>query len=170
MDDMGKPLSQWTLCELCRIAETDHQRVDRIVEALWAAHPRLLSELAIAAVDHGEITAEDAAHALSVSPEEVTSRVETFRKDARPKAPIVEDDGAGIARLAEGHVPVWEVVREYRKTHDLESLATAFPALTNTELEAAVIYGNEHPDEIDNLITTYENMQDRKRAEYPFAK
>ena len=170
MDDMGKPLSQWTLCELCRIAHNDHQRVDRIVEALWAAHPRLLGELAISAVEHGEISAEDAAEVLGVSPEEVLSRVETFRRTERPSVPIVEDDGTGVARLAEGHVPVWEVVREYRKSNSYDDLAAAFPALTQTELDAAITYGNEHREEIDKLIVKYQNMQDRKKAEYPFAK
>lgn len=170
MDVMGKPLSQWALCELCRLADRDPQRADRIVEALWTAHPRLLGELAIAAVDNKQITAEEAGEVLAVSADEVRSRVETFRKSQRPSAPIVEDDGTGIARLAEGHVPVWEVVREYRKTHDVQNLALAFPALTPAELDAALDYGKEHAIEIDNLIVKYENMQDRKRAEYPFAK
>ncbi|MEA2552031.1 MAG: hypothetical protein QOJ65_207, partial [Fimbriimonadaceae bacterium] len=49
---MATPLSQWALCELCKLAEHDPQRGDRIVEALWATHPRLLGELAISAVDH----------------------------------------------------------------------------------------------------------------------
>ena len=169
MDVMGKSLSQWALCELCQLADRDPQRADRIVEALWAAHPRLLGELAIAAVENGQISAEQAAEVLAVSAEEVKSRVETFRKGQKPSAPI-EDDGTGIARLAEGHVPVWEVVREYRKTYDIDHLALAFPALTPAELDAAIDYGKQHPDEIDNLIVKYENMQDRKRAEYPFAK
>jgi len=170
MDVMGKSLSQWALCELCQLADRDPQRADRIVEALWSAHPRLLGELAIAAVDNGLISAEEAAEVLAVSAEEVKSRVETFRKGQKPSAPIVEDDGTGIALLAEGHVPVWEVVREYRKSHDIQALALAFPALTSAELDAAIDYGKEHPDEIDNLIVKYENMQDRKRSEYPFAK
>lgn len=170
MDLMGKSLSQWSLCELCRLADRDPQRADRIVEALWTTHPRLLGELAISGVDHGMITAEQAAEVLGVSTEEVQSRVDTFRKSERPSAPIVEDDGTGVALLAEGHVPVWEVVREYRKTHEMDDVAKAFPALTIAELEAAVAYGNERPDEIDNLIVKYENMQDRKRTEYPFAK
>lgn len=167
---MAKPLSQWALCELCRLADRDPQRGDRIVEALWAAHPRLLNELAISAVDHNEITAEEAAEVLNVSADEVRSRVDTFRQAARPTAPIVEDDETGVARLAEGHVPVWEVVREHRKVGSLEALATAFPALTQDELNAAILYGNEHPEEIQGLIERYEGMKDRKRSEYPYAK
>ena len=166
---MPKPLSQWALGELCRLAEHDPQRANRIVEALWSAHPRLIGELAMSAVDHGEITVEEAAAVLSVSPEEVQSRVDTFRKSDSPGAPIVEDDGTGVSRLAEGHVPVWEVVREHRKTDSLEALAEAFPALTAAELEAAIAYGKEHRAEIDALIERYENMQERKRTEYPFA-
>ena len=167
---MGKPLSQWALGELCRLADRDPQRAERIMEALWTTHPRLLGELAISAVDLNEITAEEAAAVLGVSPEEVRSRVETFRKAERPSAPIVEDDGTGIARLAEGHVPVWEVVREYRKTKSIDVLSAAFPALTDAELRAAIDYGDDHAFEIDQLIKKYEGMQNRKRTEYPFAK
>ena len=167
---MGKPISHWALNELCRLASRDPQRADRIAEALWSAHPRLLGELAISAVEHGEITAEQAAEVLAVSPEEVLSRVETFRKAKLPGAPILEEDGTGVARLAEGHVPVWEVVCEYRKTQSIDDLAKAFPALSNAELDAALTYGKEHGEEIDRLIEQYERMQDRKRAEYPFAK
>lgn len=167
---MKRSLSQWALCELCKLADGDPQRGDRILEALWAAHPRLLSELAIYAVDHNEISVDEAAEVLSVTPEELRSRVEAFRRAETPRAPIVEDDGTGIATLAEGHVPVWEVVREFNKTHSLADVALAFPALTEDELRAAVEYGNGHPGEIEALIATYENMQDRKRSEYPFAK
>jgi uncharacterized protein (DUF433 family) len=170
MDLMGKSISQWALGELCRMAKRDPQRANRIVEALWAAHPRLLNELAISAVDHGEISAEDAAEALGISTEEITSRVESFRRSERPTAPIVEDDGTGVARLGEGHVPVWEVVREFDKTNSLDEVAKAFPALTGAELAAAIDYGVEHHEQIHNLIEKYESMQDRKRAEYPFAK
>lgn len=167
---MGKPLAQWALRELCRLAERDPQRAERIMEALWTTHPRLLGELAISAVDLGEISAEEAASVLGVSSDEVRSRVETFRKAERPSAPIVEDDGTGVARLAEGHVPVWEVVREFRKTNSVDSVAEVFPALTMAELQAAIVYGEDHTQEIDQLIEKYEGMQDRKRAEYPFAK
>jgi uncharacterized protein (DUF433 family) len=170
MNDMGKPVSQWALGELCRLAERDPQRAERIMEALWSTHPRLLGELAISAVDLCAISAEEAAGVLGVSAEEVRSRVDTFRKAERPTAPIVEDDGSGIARLAEGHVPVWEVVREYRKSKSIDKVAEAFPALTAAELKAAIDYGDEHAEVIGQLIEKYEGMQDRKRAEYPFAK
>ncbi len=169
MDVMGKSLSQWALQQLCKLADRDPQRADRIVEALWSAHPRLLGELAINAVDHGEVTAEEAATVLGVSKEEVKSRVETFRRSDRPRAPI-EDDGAGVAILSEGHVPVWEVCREFRKCNDMAQVAAAFPALTSAELDAAIIYGRENTAEVDRLIVLYEEMQDRKRTEYPFAK
>jgi len=170
MDDMGKAISHWALNELCKLAERDPQRGDRIMEALWSAHPRLIGELAIAAVDHGEISAEEASQVLNVSPEEVQSRVDTFRRGERASAPIVEDDGTGVARLAESHVPVWEVVREYNKTSQVDELAKAFPALTLAELHAALEYGNGHTQQITSLIEQYDSMQSRKRAEYPFAK
>jgi uncharacterized protein (DUF433 family) len=170
MNDMAKALSSWTLCELCRIAERDPQRGDRIMEALWTTHPRLLTELAISAVGHNEISAKDAADVLGLTTEEIQSRVEAFRKTERPSAPIVEDDGMGIARLAEGHVPVWEVVREHKRSNSLADLAKAFPALTVAELQAAITYGHENPEQIAALIDQYESMQDRKRSEYPFAK
>ena len=165
---MGKPLSQWALCELCRMADRDPQRADRIVETLWSTHPRLLGELAISAVDKNEISLEDAAEVLNVSPEEVKSRVEAFRRAERPAAPIIEDEGT--PRLAEGQVPVWEVVREHRKCGSMEELAKAFPALTETELDAAIAYGTENAEAIDQLIEKYESMQDRKRSEYPYAR
>ena len=165
---MPKPLSQWTLCELCRIAERDPQRVDRLAEALWTSHPRLLGELAISAVDHNELTLEEAAEVLNVSVEEVRSRVETFRRAERPTIPIIDEQG--IARLAEGQVPVWEVVREHRKCGSMEELAKAFPALTETELLAAIAYGEHNGEAIDKLIERYEDMQGRKRSEYPFAR
>ena len=152
------------------MADRDPQRAERIVEALWAAHPRLLGELAISAVGHGVVSAEEAAEVLGLSAEEVQVRVDTFLRSERPTAPIVEDDGTGIARLAEGHVPVWEVVREFNKTHSFEEVAKAFPALTNAELEAAIDYGKNHAEEVGQLIEKYETMLDRKRAEYPFAK
>lgn len=166
---MSKPICQWALCALCQIAERDPQRGDRILESLWSTHPRLIGELAVAAVDQGELSADEAAAVLQVSPEEVLSRVEAFRTSDRPNAPIVVDD-LGVARLAEGHVPVWEVVREHRKTGSFRALERAYPALTRPELDAALSYGKENAAEVERLITTYDAMLGKKLAEYPFAR
>ena len=89
----------WALCSLCRLAERDPQRGERILEALWEAHPRLLGELGVLAVDYGEVSIEEAAAPLGLSVEEMQSRVEAFRTAERPAArgeTLVGGTGEGL--------------------------------------------------------------------------
>lgn len=168
---MWANIEEWQLCQLVRLAASDPERVEAMLNTLWRSYPGLLGDLAIMAVDKDQISAGDCAEMLGISPEMVEARIKKLRRQASPIAmAVVQDDSHNhVARLADYGIAVWEVVREYRKLGSVERLIEAFPAVPEGQLAAALRYAQANPAEIETLIENYESMLARRREEYPFA-
>jgi len=164
-------LEPWQLQQLQRLVKSDPERVEAILNTLWNVYPGLYTELAVSAVDQEILSVRECAERLDVNENQVERDLTDFRLSTKLMDAIVVRDGLRcIACLAEGGIPVWEVIREYRKLGSAARLKESFPSLSEGELAAAMRYASAHPDEIESLISDYENVLARRRAEYPFAK
>lgn len=159
----------WQASQLLRLASFDPERAETIMNTLWAMYPSLRAELAISAVDAGELTVTEAAETLGIEIDEVERKLEAFQMQRRECAHsrIIETQRGPC--VDEAHVAVWEIVREYRKLGSVERLTEAFPSLTHGQLGAALAYARAHPEEIELAIARYEETRQRKREEYPFS-
>lgn len=169
---MWAKLEPWQLLQLQRLAKLDPERVESLLNTLFRQYPGLYGDLAIMAVDQEQITVVECAESLGVSEELVEQKRTAWRRSqlaTSETAVIVQAGHHPTAKLAEGHVAVWEVIREYRKVGSLEALRDSFPAVSEVELASAIRYAQEHLAEIDAQIEAYERMLALKRAEYPFA-
>ncbi len=169
---MWARLEPWQLLQLQRIAKFDPERVESFLNTLWTQYPGLLHELAISAVDQEQLSVDECADRLNVSAESVHEHLLQFRHCSRTiECAVVHDESSkAVARLAEGRVAVWELVREYRKLGSVEELQSAFPMLAQGELAAALRYAQENSEEIQALIDEYEMVLAKRRAEYPYAR
>jgi uncharacterized protein (DUF433 family) len=167
---MWKVIEPWQLAQLQRLSTLDPERVETMLNTLWNSYPGLYEELAVGAVDQDALGVEACAERIHVEADEVERQVVAFRTNAasRPEFMVVHD--GAVARLSEGRVAVWEVVREYRKLGSVERLAASFPSLTQRELAAALKYAEAHPEEIETQISRYEEVLSKRRTEYPFAR
>lgn len=168
---MWARLESWQLPQLQRLSKLDAERVEALLNTLWHQYPGLYEELAIAAVDQEMLSVEDCAERLGKPIWVIEERLLQFRRaEVSVESAVVHDDTVKhIARLANGQVAVWEVVREYRKLGSLDALRSSFPAISEGELAAALRYAQEHAEEIQRLIDEYEGVLALRRASYPFA-
>jgi uncharacterized protein (DUF433 family) len=161
----------WQLNQLQRLAALDPERAESILNTLWNSYPGLMDDLAIAAVDQEQLSVDRCAQQLGVAPDEVEARLVAFRqRHVRLEKSTVVDESTPVAKLVEGGVAVWEVVRAYRRLGSVERLVEAFPSLSTNELAAALTYAERHPAEIEQQISKYEEAVQKRRAEYPFAR
>jgi uncharacterized protein (DUF433 family) len=171
----GLPTPSWTVYEpwqlqqLQRLAKCDPERAESILNTVWAMYPALRAELAVAAVEQGEITVEECCKTLGWAPAEVERQVATLRQHLveQQTTRILETERG--ARVEDSQVFVWEIVREYRKLGSVDRLTEAFPGLSVAQLGSALAYARTHPQEIECAISAYEDMQAKKRLEYPYA-
>ena len=147
---MTHQYAEWQVTELAKLGQTDRQRAERALNALWSAVPGLFEELARAAGIQND--AEDTSDATG------------------PAFALVETGDGSVARLTESRIAVWEIVRAHRRTGSIEGLSAVFPSVDRAELEAAVDYGSQNQHEIDLLIDRYESMIENRRAQYPYAR
>src|SRR2546421_5202028 len=168
---MWARLEPWQLLQLQRLAKLDPLRVEMILNTLWNRYQGLYTELAISAVDQEMLSVGDCAERLSVPAEQIEKDLVDFRSCAGSIETAVVPDRRNVACLAQGGVPVWELVRQYRKLDcSLESLSAAFPGLSQGELAAALRYADANPAEIEAKICEYESVLAKRKAEYPFSK
>ena len=168
---MWARLEQWQLPQLQRLAKLDPQRVEMLLNTLWDRYPGLYTELAISAVDQEMLSVDECADRLCLPPEQIERDLVDFRQCAGSVEAAVVPDHRNVACLAQTGVPVWELVRQYRKVEcSLEKLSAAFPSLSQRELAAAIRYAEAHPEEIEAKISEYETVLAKRRAEYPFSK
>jgi len=162
-------LEPWQLTQICRLAKYDPERVETIFNTIWAMYPNLRWDLAIGAVEQSELTVEEAAEHFQVPVGEIEKRLEAHCRALSEwgQAEILETERG--AKVEDTQVCVWEIIREYRKIGSMEALRESFPGLSTAQLGAAINYAREHPAEIESLISAYEEVQARKREEYPFA-
>src|SRR4051794_6088214 len=111
---MWTPLESWQVAQLEHLSSVDHDRVESALNALWDARPDLLDQVTVSAVDQEGITIQRASQILHVSESEVEQKLAEFRRRALKRCCVVVSEGS-VAKLADGGLPVWEVVRVYRK-------------------------------------------------------
>lgn len=169
---MTTTLGHWALPTLERLARSHPERIDEFLEAVRASRPDLFDELHLMAVEHGNLSREEAAVRLHAEPSAVETRLQVYREALtfESESQVIERDRQGVARISGKHVTVWEIVREYRRTDEVDAMGSTFPGLTEGDIRAALIYAGRHPDEIGAQIRKYEEMVERNKAAYPFAK
>ena len=167
---MWHVLEPWQFTQLKRLASFDPERVETTMNTIWNAYPGLFEEVCVSAVDQEQLTVARCAEILGIPEGRVEEHLHDFRaRPPQPAAAVVRDERA-VARLAEGHVAVWEIVREYRKLGSVERLVDSFTSLSRGELAAALKYAEQNPAEIEAHIARYEELLAKRRAEYPFAR
>lgn len=166
---MRTPFEPWQLAQLERLASYDQESVESAMNAIFESRPELFEQVVIGAVDQDQISNARAAQILSVSEEEVDQKLAFLRRRALKRCCVVVCDGS-VAKLADGGLPVWEVVRVYRRLGSLERLQEAFFGVSQATLESALAYAEANVEEIDQQINRYEELVERKKAEYPFAR
>ena len=167
---MWHVLEPWQFSQLKRLASFDPERIETTLNLVWNAYPGLFEEVCVSAVDQEQLTVARCAEILGADERRVEELLHQFRsRPPQPAAAVVRDERA-VARLAEGHVAVWEIVREYRKLGSVERLVDSFASLSRGELAAALKYAEQNPAEIEALISRYEELLAKRRAEYPFAR
>jgi len=147
---MTHQYAEWQVAELAKLGQSDRERAERVLNALWSAVPGLFQDLARSAGIHAE---------LAETPGTTV-----------PGLALVETQESSVARLTESRIAVWEIVRVHRRTGSIEGLIAAFPSVERDELEAAIDYGIQNQSEIDLLIERYESMIEHRRAQYPYAR
>ena len=164
-------LEDWQCRQLELLSKADAERVETMLNTLWASYPGLLEELAIGAVDQEALSLARCAEILGIGVDDVEARLIAFRRLAVPldRAVVGAGPGAKGACVSGGQVAVWEIVREYRKLGSLERVRESFPTLSECELAAALEYAMANPAEIQDRIDAFETVLARKRSEYPFA-
>lgn len=169
---MATLLGHWLLPQLERMAKTSPDRIEEILGAMRHSCPELFAELHLMAVEHGELSRDEAAERLESNRAAVEMRLEDYRQamECASQQSVIEFDRNGVARILEKHVTVWEIVREYRRTDSVDAMRGTFPGLSEGELRAALIYAGRNPNEIGSQIRAYEAVVERNKAAYPFAK
>ena len=163
-------LEPWQFTQLRRLASFDPERIETALNTLWNSYPGLFEEACVSAVDQEQLTVARCAEILNLDEGRVEELLHAFRsRPPQPATAVVRDERA-VARLAEGNVAVWEIVREYRKLGSVEKLVNSFASLSRGELAAALKYAEQNPAEIEGHIARYEELLAKRRAEYPFAR
>ena len=167
---MWQVLEPWQFSQLKRLASVDPERIETTMNTVWNAYPGLFEEVCVSAVDQEQLTIARCAEVLGIEEGRVEELLHAFRsRPSQPSAAVVRDERS-VARLAEGHVAVWEIVREYRKLGSVERLVDSFATLSKRDLAAALKYAEQNPAEIEAHIARYEALLAKRRAEYPFAR
>jgi uncharacterized protein (DUF433 family) len=161
----------WLVPEIERLARSGPDRIEGILQALRSAAPEVHCELVLMALDNGNLSQEEAASRLGTDEVTVAIRLELFRQShSESNSQTIVHDKNQVARIANKHVAVWEIVREFRRAGSVGAMRDSFPTLTELELRTALAYAGRHPDEIAGRIAEYERLLERSRSLYPFDK
>lgn len=167
---MRADFQSWQAEQLMLLAKRCPERFAVVWATLCREFPLLPEELALAAVEQGEVSCAECAEYLGVDETEVRRKIERYRAtSANFESAVVVDEGTQIARIDDEQVAVWEIVREYRKLGSVERVLEAFHGLSPADLTAALRYAEAHVEEIDRLIELYEDHLRRKRVDQLFA-
>jgi uncharacterized protein (DUF433 family) len=168
---MWTTFDDWQLRQLQRLATLEPQRVEALMNYLYGVEPKLLNDLAIAAVEAGDLTLEQGAAVTGMHPEDVADYAQRWtEKSMHPDMLVVFDPEKGTALCAESRIPVWEIVATQRRLGTVAELTERFPSIPASELMAAVDYAARHPEEIEAEIERYESLRRRTSEEYPFVR
>ena len=169
---MTTTLGHWILPQLERLARSHPEKLDDLLESIRDSRPDLFDELHLMAIEHGQLSRAEVAEMLGADSSVVETRLKVYREAMTfaTESQVIQKDRHGVARIADKHITVWEVVREYRRTDEVEAMGATFPGLSEGEIRAALIYAGRNPDEIGAQIRAYEELLERNKAAYPFAK
>lgn len=151
------------------MSAADPERFDLLVDHLRTFQPELFEDLALTALDEGDLSEEACAVVLSTDLSSLTERLETYRESDNGNPIAIALDDFGVARLTRSRLAVWEVVREYRLAGSLDSTEATFAGITPAEVRAALKYAEQHEEEINKRIAAYDDFQERAKAAYPFS-
>ncbi len=160
---MWTPFEPWQIAELQRLSERQRDEVESGLNALWESHPELLEEITIGALDRQQISAGRAAQVLGISEPEALRCLARHRRRALRRSCIVLAEGCD-AKLADGGLPVWEVVRVYRRVGSVAKLQQSLKGISLETLGAALVYANENAEEIEAQIAAYEAEVQKRSA------
>jgi uncharacterized protein (DUF433 family) len=166
---MKIPFNAWQIAQLERLAQTDPSALEDALNAVYTARPDIVEFVVIGGVDQEEISVKEASQLLQKSEDAIEALLCAHRRRTLKQQCVVICEGA-IARIADGGIPIWEIVRTYRQVGSLERLSEVFAGISAPVLQAALAYAEVNRDEIDDQIGRYEEMLERKRAEYPYAR
>lgn len=143
------------------MARQQPDRLKALLAPMKTQMPGLYEELLLSAVEHGDLDQDSAAEALGVTLEGLHDRLELYRLrvSVADVDGIVSLDVQGVARLRGTIIPVWEIVRAFRKVGSVTELALLFPSIPESSLRAALQYCGRHPDEIAAQIQNYESRR-----------
>lgn len=148
-----REFESWQVDQLARLGETNPQRLEELLQALWNRYPFLYEELAIAAVDRGTLSRDDATSKLGLSKDMLEQKLEHYHDTGDHRIAVK----GGVARLVSSQVAVWEVYRDFERSGNLDHLMSTFPGIPISELKAALRYAESHMEEIRQLIERYED-------------
>ncbi len=160
----------WQGEQLLRLAKRCPDRFGEVWATVCREFPELPAELALAAVEQGELSTSDCAEFLQIAEDQVDERIEGFRTTSPNfESAVVVDEGTRIAKIDDGQVAVWEIVREYRKLGSAERVLSTFRGISPADLTAALRYAEQNPAEIDAQIEQFEEHLRKKRVDHLYA-
>lgn len=168
---MSETTDPWLIPQLTRLAKANPERYETFWRRVQQNQPDIFEELALMAVDRGDLTAETCAVCLETDVSSVAVRLEIYRQveGNETTGVMIETDEHGVARLGDTGIKVWEIVHKYRELGSIEALKESYLALTDAELRAALRYSDRNAEEIEARISEYEKIVERTKAAYPFS-
>lgn len=148
----------WQTDQLGKIGAKNPERMTELMEPIWNRFPALMEELAIRAVDAGQISKQHASDMLSISISEIEEKLEHFHHSGDHRI----DFENGVAKLVSCKIAVWEVAREFSKQGSIEALSTSYPGIPVSDLKAALRYAEGNEKEIAEAIARYETLYEKK--------
>lgn len=155
---MSHPFQLWQTDQLGKIGAKNPERMSELLEPVWQRYPALMEELAIRAVNEGQITKSKASELLSLSIEAIEEKLDHFQHSGDHRI----DFENGVAKLVSCKIAVWEVAREFSKQGSIEALQKSYPAIPVSDLKAALRYAEGNEKEIAEAIARYERLYDQK--------
>lgn len=147
-------------------ADQDPSRVAAVLDLLRDHRPDLWRDLVLSAVATERLGLDEGARALDLDHDGLTDRLIEWRRDqAIFDSSVVCGLGLGhAARLAESAVPIWEIVREFRRHQSFDQTVARIPHLRRLDVLTALDYARCHPQEIETCVAAYEAHLERVRG------
>ena len=163
---MWTPFEEWQVAQLERLSHVDREATEAALNSLWDARPDLLERLTLSAIDEDQLSLSRAAEVLGISERGVEFKLAAHRRRTLKAQCIVVSDGSN-AQMADGGLPIWEMVRVYRILGSIDRVLDSLSGVSRDSLESALAYADRNPDEIEDQIRRYESALEVRRAELP---
>lgn len=161
---MSITVEPWQIEQLLALLKESPDAVLGPVATLFAANPDLYHSVVVRGVSTGAISVEEAGRQTPLSEQDIAERARSI-SPSQPSQATIEMNGKG-ARLVGSGLYVWEIIRELRRLGSVDGLREQY-SLTDDELVAARVYAAENSEEVESQIGAFEELKNRKHAEYP---